>query len=341
MSSFTTKQAQPKSLSSFLETNNDEDDLKWGGIDPLSHQAFDTAAPTTPTRSTADAAADSNQQLHFFNNLPSSKHMFFLDKVRALEHFFQVNFETNSATTAYFAVNSTTQRLRRVVSQDREALSSSVFLAAEDTADVAEIQKWRQKLGKHLIDKHYPTTTTLVHLGKGRMCTLGELYIHPNRQDLIKEIQETVPMNALDALDQSLMLDVLSISEVVAEAEATATTTPPVVEGKDRPCSVAALVLIYDAQGCCCNRESILGGLLVPEIGALVLHQTRVSAQHLWLSPSVPLQSMHGAGKEATSSTAPDPGVGLEGPAMILTGCDLEVFDSVLVEAKGVLRKRM
>ena len=107
--------------------------------------------------------------------------MFFLDKVRALEHFFQVNFETNSATTAYFAVNSTTQRLRRVVSQDREALSSSVFLAAEDTADVAEIQKWRQKLGKHLIDKHYPTTTTLVHLGKGRMCTLGELYIHPNR----------------------------------------------------------------------------------------------------------------------------------------------------------------
>jgi hypothetical protein len=309
---------QPKSLAAFLgdeeESTNSSGGLKWSGIvGELGEEAFNSPprqenTPNSISKTAVDIEAE--QQLQFFNNLPSSKHLFFLDKLRAPEHFFQVHFESGSATTAYFAFNSSTKRLRRVVSQERVTLSHSVFRNKDEGKEgMKKIETFRKKLAQHLEEKHYPKTSSIIHLGNGRMCTLGELYIHPNREDLIQEIQETKPDNILDALDQSLMLDVLSIS--VEEGESSSNdglrSTTTTMEGKDRPCSIAAIVLLFDEKWYCCNHEGIINGIIEPEVGALALHQTLVSSQHLWISPQVPLQQSNPPSHKEEKNSA-DPG---------------------------------
>ena len=362
---------EPKSLAQFLSPEQDDKshETKWGGIvSELGADAF-TTPNTSPTRTSSTtnptAAVDQahQQQMVFLAELPASKHLFFLDKIRSLEHFFQVHFDTattNSPTAAYFAFNAATKRLRRVVAQDRETLASAVFVQDKPNhQEVQRIQMCRGKLVKHLEDKHYPKTTSVLHLGTGQMCSLAEMFIHPNREDLIKEIQDTTPINALDALDQSLMLDCLSINHAGSEStEATAAdAAASSVTGKDRPCTVAAFVLIFDEQWCCCNRDSIVDGLLQPETGAMVLHQTNVSSQQLWIKPKVTFASSGGGGSgggggggsgsgssgaKNTFSSAPDPGDAddIATPDMILNGGHLEYLENVLNAARNTLQQR-
>ena len=340
---------QPKSLAAFL--GDDEDAPKWAGVvSELGPEAI--LPPATPPRSTATTfnATEETEQLHFWNNLPPSKHLFFIDKVRPTEHYFQVNFNTSAATSAYFAIHSHTKRLRRVVAQDRDAISKAIFTGKSTTTNPKESQALKARLVAHLKEKNYPETSTVgvLHLGCGVMCTLGEIYVHPNRQDLIKSVRETSVTSALDALDQSLMLDVLSMGESIesntVNNSSAASASPASAQGKDRPCTVAAHVLVFDRNWCCCNQDCITGGMSMPEVGALALHQTGVKSNQLWLNPQVPLQSVDSASSSLSKEgdSAPDPGdTAMETPDMILESeTKIEYLEAVLKCAADTLKRR-
>lgn len=370
MSSFSTT-SSPKSLSSFFgEKNVDapihtatllhDDGVKWAlDSDKFSQDleaTFEHPPPSTPPRSltpSSNAASvsldqkeqDERAQLLFMNSLPSSKHLFFVDRLRAVEHFFQVDFDTKPATTAYFAFNSMTKRLRRVVAQEREALAKSVFTSvASSSLSEKDVEMWRTKLNSHLQAKHYPATTLVMHLGSGRTCTLGELYIHPNRQDLIKDIRETSVKTDLEALDQSLMLDLLSLTEGGDGGDggsASQQQQQPNMEGKDRTCTIAALILVFNREWSCTNRESVISGFATLDIGALVLHQTRVKSSHLWLSPQISLQSSARETAATDGDSAPDRGIFFESPDMILEAgnSNRQYLEEVVNVSRDSLRK--
>jgi len=359
MASFSTT-SSPKSLSSFFGEKN-VDAPKWALESAKFSQdledTFEHPPPSTPPRSltpSSNAASvsldqkeqDERAQLLFLNSLPSSKHLFFVDRLRAVEHFFQVDFDTKPATTAYFAFNSMTKRLRRVVAQEREALAKSVFTSvASSSLSEKDVEMWRTKLNSHLQAKHYPATTLVMHLGSGRTCTLGELYIHPNRQDLIKDIRETSVKTDLEALDQSLMLDLLSLTEGEDGGDGGSTSQQqqqqPNMEGKDRTCTIAALILVFNREWSCTNRESVISGFATLDIGALVLHQTRVKSSHLWLSPQIPLQSSAREMAATDGDSAPDPGIFFESPDMILEAgnSNRQYLEEVVNVSRDSLRK--
>ena len=112
-------------------------------------------------------------------------------------------------------------------------------------------------------------------------------------------------------------------------------------EGKDRTSTIAALVLVFDQEWWCANRESVTCGLVTLDIGALVLHQTRVRSSHLWLSPQIPLQSSSREAASTSGDSAPDPGDIFESPDMILEGnSNSDYLDEVVNITRGALKRR-
>ena len=142
------------------------------------------------------------------------------------------------------------------------------------------------------------------------------------------------------------MLDVLAISESseASSSSSSSSNNSSAADGKDRPCTVAAHVLIFDQDWCCCNRDSIIDGLSIPEVGALALHQTGVRPNQLWLSPQVSVQSVASSSlSNKGDSSAPDPGDDvLESPEMILEAGshNIDYLDAILKCSKEVLKRR-
>ena len=121
----------------------------------------------------------------------------------------------------------------------RNALSTPLWRRRENDGDEkdgdegdkegsVDVSAWRTRLEDHLKRKHYPAFSAVEYLGTGHMATLGELYIHSSRADLVREVEQDIrnsqkrsggnkdsggsassSMSSLDCLDLNLMLDVL------------------------------------------------------------------------------------------------------------------------------------
>ena len=322
--------------------------------------------------------------------LPTGRHLFFLDAVRPIEHFFAVHFVLQKANvgqsnghdigTAFFAFHDTSRRVRRAVNQDRDALTHACFKNRMDldaignissessssrSAMLCNVDAWKARLVDHLESKHYPAVSKIEYVGTGHMATLGELYIHTSREDLVRELRQDISnskkksnsasFSPLERLDLDLMLDVLSIKSCppADSGVAAAVHTGPCArsshgnasahdsfaiseeEAARRPTTIAATVLVFDTDWNIVNGDAIAAGVSDTKIGAVSLEESDARATQLWLDDDRIRAKWGGdrdmglaIGRKASKGpSAPDPGF-----------CGIESDDMVLSSKSGLQR---
>ena len=357
--------------------------LAWGGLVAGAGASGSDAAPrrfTTPPRGSSvlpplpGAAASGSGSgarptkaaeqdarlaaLNFRASLPTGRHLFFLDSIRPLEHFFAVTFSLSrgEAGNAFFAFNDANRRVRRAVNLDRDALTHAFKKQEGPTASAScgdvDANAWRLRLEEHLKSKHYPETSAIEYIGTGHMATLGELYIHSSREDLVREVEQDIRnskkkgaaslMSSLDSMDLDLMLDVLSIKSSPSNGNAAALghVSPrdgsadfvSAEEASHRPTTAAATVLVFDSAWNIVNGDAIQAGLSDTSNGAISLEQSGARPTQLWLDDDRIRAKWGGDANSyrysaSAGPSAPDPGF-----------FGSEAADMVLSSAKGVQR---
>ena len=334
-----------------------------GSLPPLSSKGVERESKA------AAAAERSRLQTRAFRaSLPTGRHLFFVDGIRELEHYFVVDFELaeQKEGKAFFAFHDKSRRVRRAVNLDRDALSHAFNEEDESQIEIArqkfDIVSWHNRLELHLKRKHYPSAKKISYIGTGHMANLGELYIHSSREDLVQELRADVKnathssANSLECLDLSLMLDILSIKSPQKDSSSAASTSN--IDSRDeeiarRPTTVATLVLVFDTDWNIMNSTAITSGVANSNVAAVSLEQTGAKSSQLWLDDDH-ICARWGGASESQSSTstrrphlgpsAPDPGFyASEAADMVLSsmnGLQRDWCGAVLQIAESTLKNR-